>query len=225
LTCGASSSSPSDSQFPPHGRTSEHRQQLKDADPRVSQEEAAFTTGRAVATAGGGNFPPIKESGHMYEETMSFCRAAKWRTKSKPKQSCSKSSSEQTAIASFTNKTPKELASFTIQFLVGDKRSESPPSRRKRKQKETRPTARDGRDYEWKNKTCGEKGMRKNLDNPKKKKKKKLFSSGSWNQATDPGGWGEGLQKPYLAEETRTKTKGKKLFLRTFYEIQGCARQ
>jgi len=68
LTCGASSSSPSDSQFPPHRRTSEHRQQLKDADPRVSQEEAPFRTGTAVATAGGGNFPPIKESGHMYEE-------------------------------------------------------------------------------------------------------------------------------------------------------------
>jgi hypothetical protein len=133
----------------------------------------------------------------------------------------------QTAIASFTNKTPRDLASFTIQFLVGDKRFESrthAPSRRKRKQKETPRTARDGRDYEWKNKTCGEKGMRKNLDNPKKKKKK-LFSSGSSNQATDPGGWGEGLQKPYLAEETRTKTKGKKLFLRTFYEIQGWGRQ
>jgi hypothetical protein len=68
LTCGASSSSPSDSQFPPHRRTSEHRQELKDADPGVSQEEAPFTTGTAVATAGGGNFPPIKESGHMYEE-------------------------------------------------------------------------------------------------------------------------------------------------------------
>ncbi len=67
--------------------------------------------------------------------------------------------------------------------------------------------------------------MRKNLDNPKKKKKKKLFYSGSWNQATDPEGWGEGLQEPYLAEETRTKTKEKFLFLRTFYEIQGCGRQ
>jgi hypothetical protein len=33
------------------------------------------------------------------------------------------------------------------------------------------------------------------------------------------------LQKPYLAEITRTKTKGKILFLRSFYEIQGCGRQ
>jgi hypothetical protein len=51
----------------------------------------------------------------------------------------------------------------------------------------------------WRKRNAQESGQ------PEEEKEKEALSSGSWNQATDLGGWGEGLQKLYLAEEKQER--------------------